>query len=180
MSKPNEQQDPAIGPIVVGTDGSDLSFLAVGEAGAIARRFNRHLIVVFVRRLRSMENANNDAAYLEDALDACEVIAQARVIAILDGLDVSWSFRVRSGRPAEELMKVATTSKATMIVIARHSAVDRRRLFIGTSVTRRLLSRWPYSLLVLWPLSEEVLATGSSGRHFSADCDGLWFNCMDF
>ena len=141
------------GPIVVGTDGSDASRHALFEAGALAKETGRRVVLVVVRRLKQQGTAGVFApgaiGPLQENLAAVQTLAQAQGIAVLDGLGVPWTFEVRCGQPAAELMKSATAHDAEIIVVA-----GRRRGTIGSiagasSVTAQLLHHWPYSLLVV-------------------------------
>jgi nucleotide-binding universal stress UspA family protein len=87
---------------------------------------------------------------LKDALDAEEAVAHAQSIAILDPIGVPWSFVVRSGEPAAELVHAAEEHGSGTIVVAgrRHGALGS---ITHSSVVSRLLHRWPQTLLVVHP-----------------------------
>ena len=118
------------GAIVVGTDGSETSRLAVEEAGAIARASGRQLVVLFVRHVSFagvgvLATGGLSAGAVQDALDGDQALAEAQCIAILDPSGVRWRFEVGEGDPASELMRVATGLEADTIVVAgrRHGAL---------------------------------------------------------
>jgi nucleotide-binding universal stress UspA family protein len=143
------------GPIVVGTDGSETSRLAVEEAGSIARANRQSVVVLFVRRvpfagIGMLATGGLSAGAVQDALNADESLAEAQSIAILDPTDVCWRFEVATGDPVGELMRVATGLEADTIVVAgrRHGALGG---FAHGSVSVRLLHRWPGTLLVIHP-----------------------------
>ncbi|MGA7417666.1 MAG: universal stress protein [Acidimicrobiales bacterium] len=143
------------GPIVVGTDGSETSRLAVEEAGAIARASGHQLVVLFVRHVSFagvgvLATGGLSAGAVQDALDGDQALAEAQCIAILDPTGVPWRFEVGEGDPASELMRVATGLEADTIVVAgrRHGALG--GLAHG-SVSVRLLHRWSGALLVIHP-----------------------------
>jgi nucleotide-binding universal stress UspA family protein len=148
------------GPIVVGADGSDTSRLAIEEAASIAKGSGQMVAVVFVRHfpftgLGVLGSAGLSAVVVQNALDAAQSLAEAQSIAILDLAHVRWRFEVRTGEPAGELMGLATELEAEMIVVAgrRHGAIGG---FTCGSVSMHLLHRWPGSLLVIHPPSDET------------------------
>lgn len=156
------------GPIVVGTDGSETSRLAVGEAATIAAGTGQAVLVVFVRHVpavgwTAMGAGGQGMAAVHEALATDEVQAEAQSVAILGPTDVRWSFEVRQGDPASELMRAAEGAGADTIVIAgrRHGAIG--GLATG-SVGRQLLSRWPRSLLVIHPRSGATSGPADAAR----------------
>ena len=152
------EEDPLKGPIVVGTDASDLSNLAIAEAGLLARRFHRSVIVVFTRQLRWTEGAIYwDISDLAQAKDTLEMLAWASSITILDALGVSWSFLVRHGPPAVEISTIAREHRAALFVVACSHPLDRTKRRIRPASVRKLLSRWANPLLVVWPPGEELV-----------------------
>lgn len=143
------------GPIVVGTDGSETSRLAVEEAGSIAGASGQQLVVVFVRHIPfvgvgMLATGGLSAGALQDALDGDQALAEAQCIAVLDPAGVRWRFEAGEGDPACELMRIATDLEADTIVVAgrRHGALGG---FAHGSVSVRLLHRWPGALLVIHP-----------------------------
>jgi nucleotide-binding universal stress UspA family protein len=143
------------GPIVVGTDGSETSRLAIEEAGSIAKASGRTVVVVFVRHvpfvgLSVFANGGLCLGAVQDALSGDEALAEAQSIALLDMAAVRWYFEVRTGDPAVELMRVATELDADTIVVAgrRHGAIGG---LAHASVSVRLLHRWPGTLLIIHP-----------------------------
>jgi nucleotide-binding universal stress UspA family protein len=154
------------GPIVVGSDGSETSRLAIAEAATIAAGTGQSVLVVFVRHV-PMAGWNAMAGGLgmgavKESMSADELVAEADSVAILSPAGVPWTFEVREGEPATELMATAEAAGADTIVIAgrRHGAIG--GLATG-SVGRQLLSRWPRSLLVIHPVSGTASA-GPAGR----------------
>lgn len=139
---------------MAGTDGSEASRLAIREAGALAQQSGRSVVLVFVRESRYQATSSvlsvGALAPLQECLDGEQTIAQAQGIAVLDALGVPWSFELRYGQPATELMKAATAHEAETIVVAgrRHGAIGS---VAHSSVTAQLLHRWPHALLVVRP-----------------------------
>jgi nucleotide-binding universal stress UspA family protein len=143
------------GPIVVGTDGSEVSRLALEEAASIATGSRQTVVVVFVRHaplaaLGVLATAGHGAGVLQEALNTDESLAEAQSIAILESASVCWRFEVRTGEPAAELMRVATEFDADTIVVAgrHHGALGG---FAHGSVSMQLLHRWNRSLFVIHP-----------------------------
>jgi nucleotide-binding universal stress UspA family protein len=128
--------------------------MALVEAASLASQSGSGVVVVFVRHCPFGGGVSVFSAAavrpLRDALDAEETVAHAQSIAILDPLGVPWSFVVRSGEPATELMHAAKEHGARTIVAAgrRHGALGS---ITHASVISRLLHRWPHSLLVVHP-----------------------------
>jgi nucleotide-binding universal stress UspA family protein len=148
------------GPIVVGTDGSETSRLAIAEAASIAKGTGQTVVVVFVRHAPLAEFSplgvmGNGSAVAEDALNANQALAEAQSIAILERAPVGWRFDVRLGDPAAELIRAATEFEADTIVVA-----GRRHGRLGSiahrSVCTHLLHQWPGSLLVIHPPTDTL------------------------
>jgi nucleotide-binding universal stress UspA family protein len=170
-------------PIIVGADGSDLDALAIEEAGLLAKRYERTIVVVFVRKAPALVDSvgslfSVDSSCLREALDYCEVLIQARSAAILDALGVFWTFEVRSGRPAGELIRAGIENDATMIVIARRR-YEQRRLH-RYSVAGRLSARWPNSLLIMSPSTQHLYASDRRNEPCGDERYGLWLNRGSF
>lgn len=146
------------GPIVVGTDGSETSRLAIEEAATIAAGTGQSVRVVFVRHLAltgwsAMATGGQGVGAVQEALTADEVLAEAQAVAIMAGaVGVAWQFEVRVGEPAAELMRAAEDVDADTIVVAgrHHGAIG--GLAHG-SIGHQLLHRWPRTLLVIHPRS---------------------------
>jgi nucleotide-binding universal stress UspA family protein len=171
------------GPIIAGTDGSDLGALAIEEAGVLASRYRRPVMVVFVRPTPVLYDGlyavpRTDQTCPTKSLGAREVLVAAQAITMLDSLDVSWTVRVRHGRPANELMRTAAENESTMIVVARRR-LDSCRI-PRYSVTGRLITRWHKSLLIMCPSSQHLPAGASQERPCVDERHGLWFNRASF
>jgi len=170
-------------PIIVGADGSDLGALAIEEAGVLAKRYERTIVVVFVRKTPVFDDGacslfSVSSSCLREAPDAYEVLIQAQSAAILDALGVSWCFQVRSGRPAGELIRAAIENDATMIVVARRR-FDQCRL-PRYSVAGRLSARWPNSLLIMSPSTQHLFARDLRDGPSLGERYGLWLNRGSF
>jgi hypothetical protein len=169
-------------PIVVGTDGSNMSSLAIEEAGVLAQFYARRVIVVFVHEhllagfIDTFVPGGNIP--VESVQEAQEVIAFAQCVTILDPLGIKWEFRVRRGRTAAELIKAAVECSARAIVVVERGRISRRR-FHPFSVSGKLLARWPYSLLILSTVGSSCDAR-STCRIQGGCRDGSWFNPQMF
>jgi nucleotide-binding universal stress UspA family protein len=161
------------GPIVVGSDGSEISRLAIVEAGSIAGGTGQTVIVTFVRHiplagLCAVSAGSQGVHAMRETLDSSQALSEAQSIAILESTSVRWRFEVRTGEPVQELMRVAKECDADTIVVAGR----RRGKFSGlarSSVSTRLLHRWPRSLLVIHPQSDAPIKD-SAGEALS----GQW------
>jgi nucleotide-binding universal stress UspA family protein len=142
------------GPIVVGSDGSETSRLAIEEAAAIAKGNDQSVVAVFVRHTPlkgfAISSGGLNSAEIQEAIDVGAALAESHCIAILEPACVPWRFEVRTGKPLAELMRVAVESDSDAIVVAgkRHGAFGR---YLSGSVCRGLLHRWPRTLIVIRP-----------------------------
>jgi nucleotide-binding universal stress UspA family protein len=155
-------------PIVVAVNGSDLDALAVDVAAELGHRFQRSILVLFVRHLPAVYRCVNpmvdiDFACLEESLDARELIARARSIATLDRSDFPWSFVTCAGNPVRELINAARRNGAGLLVATSLDEPERRRF--GSSLTRKLVARWPHYTLVVSPAGRQMYLCGSLVTH---------------
>jgi nucleotide-binding universal stress UspA family protein len=152
------------GPIVVGIDGSEVSRLALIEAGCLASRSSLDVVVALVRPARfngvTCVFAMGAVAACLGGLDSDQALAYAESVTILDPLKIRWSFEVRTGQPARELMRAAEAHNANTIVIAecRHRTLG---FLASQSVSAKLLHRWPHVLLVVHPPARGAMRTNS-------------------
>ena len=150
------------GSIVVSVDGSDLCHRALEEAASLAVTSDRSVLAVFVRRVPFVSFYADvvgceASAAVGDALGAMQCLAEAQCVAILESASVCWQFQVRTGEPARQLMRIAAEVNSDVIVIAG----GRVRSFCAlmpTSVVRRLIRKWPHSLLVIEPTSDAAIS----------------------
>jgi nucleotide-binding universal stress UspA family protein len=122
--------------IVVGTDGSDSSVLAVKRAAAMAVAFDAHLVIgcayyadedAAVQAVRMDSNTVVGDSPAQQNLDAA--VAAAREIGCMDV-----STAVKSGSPVEALMGIVTDTDADMLVVGNRGI---------NSLTGRLLGSVP-------------------------------------
>src|SRR5260370_42429055 len=99
------------GPILVGADSTETSRLALIEAGSLAMQCQIDVVVVFVRHARFSGTVSvffmGAVPALRGSLDSQQALAHAQSVAILDPLPIRWSFEVRTGQRASELMYAA-------------------------------------------------------------------------
>jgi nucleotide-binding universal stress UspA family protein len=128
--------------IVVGVDATPTSRLALEEAVTIARAHGSEVVAVFVRwpPYSGWSLVVAGAAVLE-TLDDLQIVAEADSAAVLGSAGIPWSFEVRSGEPAVQLVRAAEECDAETIVVAgrRHNALG--CIFRG-AVAAQLLHRW--------------------------------------
>jgi nucleotide-binding universal stress UspA family protein len=155
----HEEETDMRGPIVVGTDGSETSRLAIGEAATLARGSGSPIIVLFVRHaplagLGALSSGGQAVGVLAECQSSDQALAEAQSIAILEPMGLSWRFAVGSGDPASELIRVATESGSDTIVVAgrRHGAIGG---YLAGSVATKLVHQWGGSLLIIHPRAED-------------------------
>lgn len=136
--------------IVVGTDGTDRSLIAVNHAAKLAAAFGADLHVVAVA---SPADANHEeAATMGDAIARLSDLS-ARTAARI-ARDVSRRHGVRViehpqvGEPASVLMAVAEQIDAELIVVGNTRMNGRPRRFAG-SVPSRLARQSAFPLLIV-------------------------------
>jgi nucleotide-binding universal stress UspA family protein len=127
----------------------------------LAEATNVPVVVVHVRHPSTlMEMSPAGAAEAPRMLDELERDARRTTEKVLADAQVSWSFEVREGMPAEELIAAARDHHARAIVVGSrgHNAVA--SVLLG-SVSSALVHRAPQSVLVVRPELEG--AQGSTG-----------------
>jgi nucleotide-binding universal stress UspA family protein len=146
-------------PIVCGTDFSAIATEAVDIAAALARRLETRLLLVHVDQLGGVLAAN--PITLEAAISQARVEMDDEVKRLRDGgTEVEEKFT--SGSPFDELVTLATKSKARLIVVGAIGHGLARRLLLG-SVAERTAEASPVPTLVVRPKS--TLAAWIEGKH---------------
>ena len=146
-------------PIVCGTDFSATATEAVDIAAALARRLETRLLLVHVDQLGGVLAAN--PITLEAAISQARVEMDDEVKRLRDGgTEVEEKFT--SGSPFDELVTLATKSKARLIVVGAIGHGLARRLLLG-SVAERTAEASPVPTLVVRPKSN--LAAWIDGKH---------------
>jgi nucleotide-binding universal stress UspA family protein len=157
----------AVTSMVVGVDGTADSLAALAWAAAAATDSERKIVVVFVRHVASVVTAASgmeaDAEVVaERTLDEIERSTRARVGEMLAGTAVAWSFDVRSGDPASELIAAAEASQADTIVAGGRNHGVIGGLVLG-SVAQKLVRNSPVSVMVVRDGSPHRLDPGLAG-----------------
>jgi nucleotide-binding universal stress UspA family protein len=137
--------------IVVGVDTTEASFEALDAAAALARERSAALVVVHVRHIPSataLSESGSEAATMQGTLDQLEAATRRRVAEALTGRGLSWTFEVRTGDPAHELIVTAEERGADAIVVGGRSHGVVGGLIVG-SVAQKLVRKSPISVLVV-------------------------------
>ena len=132
-------------------DGSPDAIAGLERGWALADALNVPLIVVHVRHPSTLiEMSSAGAAEVPTLLDELERDARQKTEDVLEGARVSWTFEVRDGSPADELIAAARDHDAKAIIIGSqgHNAVASAVL---GSVSSALVHRAPQSVLVVRP-----------------------------
>jgi len=145
------------GLVVVATDGFDLGRLAVLEAGKVARRTGKSVVVVFTRSYGqfglSIDSDLDPMGMVEQTLDIQQDLAEAQCVCVLDPLGVQWEFEVRLGRPAVQLLSLAESRDAEMIIVpGRHQG--RLGRLICPSLAAQVARHWRRELVTVYPIHE--------------------------
>jgi nucleotide-binding universal stress UspA family protein len=139
-------------PLVVGVDASPESLDALDVAVRLARPATDPVFVVHVRHVPALATVGEGTAGVETAvLDAFEQVEQqARTEATrrLSGTGIDWSFEMRWGDPAAELIRSGAEHHAAAILVGgkAHGVVG--GLLLG-SVAQKLVRHSPISVVVV-------------------------------
>lgn len=143
------------GAIVVGFDGTVGSHSALFAAVDLAHATHRPVAVVYVEHTQPIAAAGiamggPGAGAMIEAEDALAEVCRRNCAEILDAAHVRWTFEVRHGKPADELVDAAAEHTATYIVVGRHGHHGLTRLLAG-SVSQGLLHHARHPLLIIPP-----------------------------
>ena len=137
--------------IIMTTDLSDLSLLAIEPALAMARLFEAEIILVHVVEDRI-------PPFLEGLLDPDDMTQETRVSHGTEKLQafgdrhlgdaVPWRAVVGSGTPHEQIIRLADEHDAGIIVMATHGSGPLEHVFIG-STTERVVRQSPCPVLTV-------------------------------
>jgi nucleotide-binding universal stress UspA family protein len=136
--------------IVVGTDGSDRSLIAVNRAAQIAERWEAELHVVSAAAPMSMGGDPGGTS----ALDAMRFSDSSARVAARLGHDVCVARRIEViehtvvGEPASVLMAIAEEVGADLIVVGNRGMTGKLRLFTG-SVPNRVAHHAEVDVLIV-------------------------------
>lgn len=120
--------------IVVGTDGSKTAGRAVTQAISVAERFGSHLVIVCVYEPAPEAQVQAEKSAVSAELQwLVDPLAQAN--SLLDhaadearAAGISCETIASPGRPAEEIVKIATQRQADLIVVGNKGIRSRRLL----------------------------------------------------
>ena len=138
---------------VVGVDGSDDGMAALRRAKRITAAMHSELHVVHVRHepywwsFAELAPVGAEAQFRQ-VLDAIAAQVESAVKAELSGYPERWSFQVRSGNPAEELLAVSDEIGAIAIAVGARGHRPLSPYLLG-SVSTALLHRAGISVLVV-------------------------------
>lgn len=125
--------------IVVGTDGSDSSLLAVRRAAGIASAFGAKLVLAsayYESDADAMSSPRGDSKAVIGDASADETLSSAVAVAQEEGVD-NVSTQMRPGSPVEALMAIVTDVEGDLLVVGNRGI---------NSLTGRLLGSVPADL----------------------------------
>jgi nucleotide-binding universal stress UspA family protein len=143
------------GPIVVGTDFSDPSQLAVATAAAEARRIGARLTLVHAIDLAPTVSERAGMAFGAPGYVIPESVrrtlwqaVEARLAAMLDRFEVPGRTRVLEGSAARSLVDVVTDEEARLLVVGTLGRTGIQRLAVG-SIAEAVALEAPCPVLVV-------------------------------
>lgn len=122
--------------ILVGTDGSESSFLAVRRAAGIAHAVGARLILAsayYKENADAMTATRSDSQTVVGDSVAEQILGNAKAVAIEEGAEEP-ELILREGSPVEALIAVATETHADLLVVGNRGI---------NSLTGRLLGSVP-------------------------------------
>lgn len=133
-----------IGPILMATDFSTNSALALDLAGTLAHRFNEEVVLLHV-------DDSSTSAPLDEAGAARRELARLeldRCRQMLEAQGVRARVMLRPGDPAREILRVAAAHMPGVIVVGTHGASAAKTPLLG-SVADRVMRYAPHPVLVV-------------------------------
>ncbi|MGJ4051129.1 universal stress protein [Corynebacterium macclintockiae] len=119
--------------VVVGTDGSESSFLAVRRAAGVAAAMDADLVLASAYVGEHADNAAQNSTAVEGEMSAAEVLASARKEAEGEGAKKVRAV-LKEGDPVEALMSIVKSEEADLLVVGNRGI---------NSLTGRLLGSVP-------------------------------------
>ena len=119
--------------VVVGTDGSESSFLAVRRAAGVAAAMNAELVLASAYVGEHADTAAKQTTAVEGEMSASEVLASARKEAEGEGAKKVRAV-LKEGDPVEALMSIVKSEGADLLVVGNRGI---------NSLTGRLLGSVP-------------------------------------
>jgi nucleotide-binding universal stress UspA family protein len=138
---------------VVGVDGSGDSMAALRRAKLLGAAMRAELDVVHVKHepywwsFAEMAPVGAEAQFRQ-ILDGMAAQVETAVKAEMSTYPERWSFQVRSGNPAEELLAASSEAGAITVVVGARGHRPMSPYLLG-SVSTALLHRAPVSVLVV-------------------------------
>ncbi|MEX2015953.1 MAG: universal stress protein, partial [Candidatus Hydrogenedentales bacterium] len=152
--------------IVVPTDFSDQSQVALNYAIALARQFGSAIHCVHVIDQRFLEGGGGDAIYvsaghIEETMRSIREHARKRLsqqTQKVEAYQLKAESHVREGRPVEQIQEIAKELKADLMVVATHGRSGLDHMLLG-STTEKLLRKASVPVLTVRPHSHGGLKT---------------------
>ncbi|HKT05264.1 MAG TPA: universal stress protein [Rugosimonospora sp.] len=133
--------------LVVGVDGSTTSLRAGAYAGGLARRQGAHLVIVYVARTAALVDlAPGGAAAARQLTDEIGDDLRRQIDTLAPTLGISYTFRVESGDPYTEIVRVADEVSADGVLVGASMQAGHR--FAGSIAIRLVKAgRWPVTVV---------------------------------
>jgi nucleotide-binding universal stress UspA family protein len=154
--------------IIVATDFSETSNLAVSYGQRLAREFSAKLFLCHVLSVTT----GYGEALPDPVIQRTRLMDQAteRFSRWMEGQSVDWEPCVCIGSASEEITRLAEEKKVDLAICATHGRSGLRRLLLG-SVTERLMRTLPCPVLVVRPPSAPPPSGETKFRRILAGCD---------
>lgn len=148
--------------IVVATDGSDASQLAVREGLELAKETGAAVTVVTARQPISFIGAPYDQRELSRQLARARA-ALDRAKAEAEAIAVEATYEIREGDPADEILRIASDRQADLVVLGSRGLGAIRSALLG-SVSQAVVSGSDRPVLVVKNPARARRATHPSER----------------
>lgn len=143
--------------ILVATDGTDSAHAAATQAIALAKLSKAQLFAVFV---------TDPVDFDQDMADQMALIGTTELKRLKQealAQEISLQGELRSGEPVAEILAMAKTMQADLIVVAPHHQDFFYRLLIQQSVSDRVIHQATQSILMINALPQPSEAASVSG-----------------
>jgi nucleotide-binding universal stress UspA family protein len=141
------RDDPGMRTILVATDGSEASQLAVREGLELAKETGAAVTVVTARQPISFIGAPYDQRELSRQLARARA-ALDRAKAEADALGVKASYEIREGDPAHEILRIAADRQADLVVLGSRGLGAIKSALLG-NVSKAVVSGSDRPVLVV-------------------------------
>ncbi len=135
--------------ILVATDGSEYSLMAVKYAIKLAKENNAKLTAIYVANIRGEFGLLRAVTKGMDKIieeEAMKILTNVKNMAKEEGVNVELVFR--KGVPSNEILKVADEIKADLIVLGSRGLSGIEKILVG-SVTERVIANAKCPVLVI-------------------------------